>query len=347
MRRGTEQLLIATPDVSGILALAALRRRFGPQDYQFLRVNEVARRLSALAGEPSPSAPWVVDLVPTDSVETLLVPALHGLTRRGARATWVYGRAERPPKALNEIANCADLMVEPGTPSWKLVCRRGDEDYCALSAEIQDASTERGSAWSEVLRALSSSWDWTRMYRAVNSLASLRTPDEETLTWARALLNDVERARAAAAEAPVRSPDGLRLAVVVDPLVGPRVRCDTIRDARDDVDGIVVTAGPGRLTVVATTPEAVSHLFEEFSELASQVAPGPLVNLAWNPKDPPKGILKLLGQELHATMLESPPPRGFALIDHPDSQRVAKGMDADAIPENDRAAIEEALDKPS
>lgn len=343
MRKGTEHLFVAPADPDGALAIAALRRRFGPHDFQFLRESEVARRLAGLATEPNPSAPWIVDLVPSDSVDTLLMPALAALERAGARASWVYGRRQQPPVAIEALRDHAELVVEPGTPSWQLLCRQGDDDFCELGAEIRDRSTERGSAWATVLDALASSWDWSRLYGSVLSLARLETPDEQTLQWARSHLETVYGVRAAVRDAPVKAVDGVRVAIAPDPLAGARVRAEALRDVRTDVDAVIVCAGPGRMSIVTSSPSAANALYGSFSGVAT-ATPGLVIDLAWSPGRTPPEIRAVLGDEACAAAAEAPPAGQAGRIEHPAAARIAKGIDPGAIPEADRPVIAKGLD---
>src|SRR5437867_13451624 len=98
MRALSGGAILFPPDLRGMLGAAALLRKLGPEhDLLTLEPHETARRLYGLSAEPVPRRVFVLDLVPTDSIDTLLVPALHRFVAAGVRVTWVYGSDEPSP----------------------------------------------------------------------------------------------------------------------------------------------------------------------------------------------------------------------------------------------------------
>src|SRR5205823_8689482 len=141
------------PDLPGILGAAALLRRLGP-DHSLLALSphEVARRLYGLSAEPVPRQVFVVDLVPADSLDTLLVPALHRFVAAGVRVTWVHG-GDEPPALLEGLGDTIDLWAGR-EESWRLIAdANGDLAFAELAEAIQARAGGAGATWRTVLEA--------------------------------------------------------------------------------------------------------------------------------------------------------------------------------------------------
>jgi hypothetical protein len=341
-------MILAPPDTGGLLAAAALRRQLGlDQDVQFLWGRELARRLSALADEPEPTAPVVVDLLPTDSVQSLVVPALERLDERGVQARWYYGLPE-PAPALLALSELIDLVYEEGAHSWRLVLKEHrDANFLQLADAIEGESTEQGRAWRMVLRAITTSWDWTRIYESLASLASLESVSESESAWARSQLSEAERADALVRAAPTRSVQGTTVAVVSDPTIPARVRPEIFHSARPDADAIAFVAGPAR--VVFLTTHAGGHIaflkdLEADERLTVGSIGGPRVDVAWRPGPLPTTIASIVGAEAFEEAGTSPGAGAVARVSHHASERIAKGLDTAQLAPDDLSVIMKGLE---
>lgn len=349
MRTGTTHVILFPPEPEGMLAGAALRRQFGlDQDFQILGPSELARRVFGFAAEPGPRRIVVGDLAPSDSVQTLLVPALARLAEGGCRVRWIYGR-EEPASMLHTFADLIDLTYEEGAGGWRLVLPgREDTPFQKLAERIEsEAPTD---PWRIMLAALSTSWDWPRLYGASIRLAGLDAPGSDDLAWARGQVTEVERARRAVAAAPVRELDSALMAVVGDPTIRARVRLDVLRRVRTDVDAIAFAGGPGRLSVITTSEERDLSFLREAEGLLVELHRGlPLAGsisgvraeFAWTPGKVPDAIVRLLGNGLPADGPASRRVGNAGRIHHPLDERIAKGLHG--VPPADRSLLAEGL----
>jgi hypothetical protein len=288
-------LVLAPADTSGFLAAAALRRRTPLAEVRFLWSRELSRRLAAVADEEEPPRVVVVDLLPVDSVDTLLLPALTTLNERGVRTAWYYGREEAAP-ALLALSNLADVVYDEGVPAWRLVIGDSDPDFAALAERVIASET----AWRTVLKALTTSWDWGRIYAALDRLAALEAPGEKEVSWATAQLVESERAETLVAGAPVREVAETRVAVVSDPAIPARLRPEVFRSARPGVDAIAF-AGSTRLIVVTTHEDGDLSFLKTVAddpELTSGRVGGQRADFVWRPGSLPRAVMEAFGAEL-------------------------------------------------
>jgi hypothetical protein len=350
MRAMSGGVILFPPDVQGMLGAGALIRMLGPE-YDLLAVSphEATRRLYGLSAEPVPRRVYVVDVVPTDSLDTLLVPALHRFVGSGAPATWIYGRLE-PPTLLEGLGDIITLHVDEGREAWRIVVRMsGDQPYLKLADAIEAREEGPGMTWRMVLSAVASSWDWRRVYSAVTGLARLVVPEPGQRTWAVEQLNMVDRAMAALEKAPVRDCEGLKVAVVDDPEFSAKVRPEALQGVRTDVDAIAFIAGPGRLRVIAARQNAdlsvlnaspgLLQLLQDGGAISGSITT-PRAEFSWLPdEDVPAPICALLDLELFRTAR----PVESARIERPFSERRAKGIDPSRLAPQDLQIIREAL----
>jgi hypothetical protein len=183
----------------------------------------------------------------------------------------------------------------------------------------------------------------------VTGLARLGEPNADQRSWAVEQLTEVDRALAAVEDAPVKEMGGLRVAVVNNPLLAARVRPESLRTGRGDVDAVAFVAGPGRLRLIATTPGTDLSVLRDLPGLAEHLhgeaaisgsITTPRAELTWDPAEPPAPICSLLDIEL----FEGADPVGAgARIDRPHAERRAKGIDPTRLGPQDRATIGEAL----
>lgn len=354
MRAISRGVIVFPPDVQGILGAAALLRRLGP-DHDLLAVaaHEAARRLYGLSGEPVPRQVHVVDLVPSDSVDTLLVPALHRFAASGARAVWYHGRPEAAT-VLHALGDTVTLrMSDDGTPTWRLVATEaGDDPFIALCEGIETAegtAKRPGTTWRMVLLAAASSWDWRRVYTAVTQLTRLAEPTADQRAWAVEQLGAVDRAFAALSEAPVAEMAGLSVAVLDDAALSASVRPELLRGGRSGIDAIACVAGPGRLRLVAATESTdlrclqdvpgLCELLQEGSPLSGSIT-SERAELIWAPDDVPAPICALLDLDHFGG---AGPLDDGARIHRPLEDRRAKGTDPAWLPVQDHPVIREAL----
>jgi hypothetical protein len=342
-------VILFPPDVEGIIGAAALVRRLGPE-YDLLAVSphETTRRLYGLSGEPVPRQVHVVDVVPTDSLDSLLVPALHRFVAAGSPVTWVYGRSE-PPDLLRGLGDLIRLQTADGREAWRIVAEAaGDRPFLAFADPISRGNGP-GTDWRMLLSAVASSFDWRRVYSAVTGLARLLATEESEGAWAVEQLEAVERARACVRNAPVQECRDLHVAVCEDPGFTATVRPEAVHGVRTDVDAVAFVAGPGRLRVVATHPGADLSVLDDVPGLVDQLQDGsgisgsitaPRAEFSWQPDgDVPTPICALLDLDL----FRSARPPAAARIERPLSERRAKGIDRSRLAPADVDVIREAL----
>lgn len=155
-----------------------------------------------------------------------------------------------------------------------------------------------------MLRALSTSWDWARIYRGVDALAGLEMPRDDEARWAQEQLGLVDRTAKTIADAPVRTVGAARVATVTIRRSAAPVCVEGLAGVRDDVDAVAFLAGPGRLKVIATSPGGLAFLDEveglktDFEQhvMAGCVTPG-LAELTWTPGSVPTSAAVLVGEE--------------------------------------------------
>jgi hypothetical protein len=351
MRAISGGVILFPPDVQGMLGAAALLRKLGPEhDLLALEAHEATRRLYGLSAEPVPRRVFVIDLVPTDSLDSLLVPTLHRFVAAGVRATWIYGRDE-PSPLLEELGETITLLSGT-TESWRLIVdASNDVDFGELADAIEARAEGPGTIWRMMLEAVSSSWDWQRVYSAVAELARLGVPGPEERAWAVEQLTDLDRALGALERAPVRKMGGLSVAVLGNSLLSARVRPEALCRGRTDVDAIALVAGPGRLHLVACTPANDLSVLQQVPGLVEHLRDGavsgsittPRAELSWAPDDVPAPVSALLDVELFAG---TGAVGTEARIRRPASDRRAKGSDSTRLAPQDRQVIREALGVP-
>lgn len=345
-------IVVFPPDVPGMLAAAGLLRRLGPDhDLLALGPHEVARRLYGLSAEAELRPVYVVDLLPTDSVDTLLVPALDRFAEAGIPVTWVLGGGE-PGELLDSLESRVVLWRDHGD-SWRLVAAaHGDAAFAELAGAIIAGTHEPGATWRTVLEAASSSWDWPRVYDAVTQLALLRVPSAEDQAWATEQMTDVRRTLAALGYAAVSEVAGLRVAVLDDSALSARVRPEVVQGRRTDVEAVGFVAGPGRLRLVATDPRTDLCVLQTIPGLTEGLEEGtisgsittPRAELSWPPGiTAPAPIAALVDPNLFE---QAPVVDDDVRIVRPPSERRAKGTDPDRLPPQDRELIGEVLGSP-
>ena len=347
MRNGAQHILLVPPDVPGFLAAAAWLRNGGMDgDIQIVAPHELSRRLFGLSTEPVKRQVMVVDLVPTDSIDSLLVPALTTFRDAGMPVHFLYGDRDlpEPPQAIRELA---EIRTEKA-PSWRVVAGSEDREYSALVDAL-----ERGplrEEWIPYLKALGTSWDWPRIYGALRKLAALSPLSDEEREWSSYQMNEVQRCRSVVGTAPIRTIDDIRVAVVLEP-VAAHVRPEVLAGVRGEVDAVAFAGGPNRLVILGTRPyfdlctiPPIHSLTEsaDNSRWMVQVADG-RVELAWPGDDRPPHIEMLLGDALMREMsgLNSPVPS--AMVVHPIDQRGAKGLRHQELHPRDMHRIRQAF----
>jgi len=346
-------IILFPPAVEGLLGAAAALRWVGrEQDLQALAPHETARRLYGLAAEPQPRNVIMIDVVPTDSVDTLVLPAVQRLLGAGRTVSWYLGRGDgASPDAPGPVPG---LHLVRGEAGWHAICEEtGDQQFALVAAAILGLETAdaRCIAWREVLAAVSTSWDWTRLYASVRRLAALGEPDPAEMQWAAGQIGEVSQAGEAIRQAPVRTLAGARVAVVDDQTIAAKVRLDTLAGERPDVDAVAFVSGPGRLKVIATPSgkglgflDALDGLEEDIEDgvqLAGSIWEG-AASLSWNPEAVPAPIGALVAPEL----FRSTDPADIAAagqISHDAGNRIAKGLDAASLAPEDRAILREGL----
>jgi hypothetical protein len=361
MRTDCSRIALCPPDAEGMLAAAAvIRREDRACDIQFLAPHELSRRVFGLVDDPHLSDLMIIDLIPTDSLEGLLLPALEQLRKRGVRLRWLYGRMD-PAPALLALSELADIVYEEGAGAWRLVCgdRAGgspapDHELSRFLQAIQTGSERPRSAWQGVLAALSTSWDWARIYECAGALSRCEPPAEEQKRWAYEQLVEVERAKNVVASVPVRRTGAASVAVVTDSTIPARVRPEVFRHLRPDADAIAFGAGPGRLTIVATRTGADVSSLPDLRELELDLdAPGlsmsgtlsrPRVDLAWTPEATPASIKRLLGEPAMTEIRDRPEPGPVARVVRRPEERISKGLDLEALHPMDREVLRELGD---
>ncbi|MGH2820251.1 MAG: hypothetical protein ACRDJ5_06335 [Actinomycetota bacterium] len=345
MRSGIDDIILAPPDTSGFLGAAALRRRLPGSDVAFLWPHELSRRVAALADEPNCPVTWVADLVPTDSVRSLLIPSLQRLVDRDVRAVWYYGRAE-PAPALQALGDVVELHYEEGAGTWRLARGQEDEGFLALADDIEGTSGGTGAGWRLMLRALTTSWDWARIYGSLESLVVLRPTTVSDLAWARGQLAEAERAESLVVRAEVRDVDGVLLAVVTDPMIPARVRPETFQGLRGDVDALAFLGGPGRLVIVlerAGEPPGFLRILAEDPGLTVGSLAGPRTDVVWRPGTVPESVAGLFGRRDFEAIEDEPPAGESARIAHAPDERIAKGLRPARLDAGDRRAVLDGL----
>jgi hypothetical protein len=341
MRSGSNQIVLAPPDTSGLLAAAALRRRSPGCDVRLLWPHELSRRVAALADESDAAPTSIVDVGPADSVHSLLIPSLQRLVDRGLRVVWYYGR-EEPAPALLALGDLVDLRYGEGTPTWRLVCADRDGEFIALAEAIERESDEEGSGWRLVLRALTTSWDWTRIYGSLDMLVELRPAVEGEIVWGRAQLAEVGRAETLVAGAQVRDLAGAPVALITDHTIPSRVRPEIFRQLRRDVDALAFVGGPGRLVIVhrgAGESRAFLRMLSEDPALTVGSLTGPRTDVVWRPGSVPESVARLFGRKVFEDIEAEPPVAESARIAHAADERIAKGLHASRLDAGDREAL--------
>lgn len=341
MRSGINHVILAPPDTSGFLGAAALRRHLPRSDVALVWGHEVSRRISALADEPNAALVHVADLVPTDSVQGLLVPSLQRLLERGLRAAWYYGRDE-PAPVLRTLGDLVDLRYEEGVSTWRLVCGDRDTAFIAFAEAIERESEDGGAGWRLVLRALTTSWDWTRIYGSLDALADLRRATEDDVAWSRAQLAEAERAETLVARAEVADVAGVNIAIITDHTIPARVRPEIFRELRADVDGLAFPGGPGRLVIVlrrAGEPPQFLRTLSEDPALTIGSLAGRRTDVVWRPGSVPESVARFFARELFEAIDAEPSATESARITHTTEERIAKGLNMSRLDARDREAL--------
>ena len=356
MRAVSSGLVVFPPDLRGMLGAAALLRKLGSgHDLLALCPHEVARRLYGLSAEPELRQAYVVDLVPTDSVDTLLAPALERFAAAGVPVTWVDGDGELAAllAPVPSVGDRVDLWDGAGE-SWRRVAERnGDGAFIELANTIEAQAEGSGAAWRSVLEAVASSWDWNRVYATVTALAGLGAPSAEEQAWAAEQAAEVDRVLAALKDAPVHEIAGLTVALLHEPALAARVRPEAAQGSRTDVDVIGFVSGPGRLHLVATTPQTDLCVLQEIPGLLGSLSEGVVsgsitpsrAEFSWRPEVTLPAPLSTL---MDAALAEQATAVGEeARIVRPPSERMAKGTDPLRLAPQDRELIREVLGSPT
>jgi hypothetical protein len=345
MRSRSSQIILTPPDSSGLLAAAALRRRLAGGDVALVWPHELSRRVAALADEPGAARTSVIDLVPTDSVQSLLIPSLRRLADQGLRAVWYYGRDE-PAPALQALGDLVAVRYEEGAHTWRLACAERDKEFRDYAEAIESGSDERGIGWRLVLRALTTSWDWTRIYGSLDMLVELQTAVERDVAWAREQLAEAERAESLVARAEVRHVGGTSIAVITDYTIPARVRPEIFRELRGDVDALAFVGGPGRLVIVLGRAGESPVFLRKLSAdpvLSIGSLAGPRIDVAWRPGRVPESVARLLGRRIFESIEAEVPVTESARITHTTDERIAKGLHASRLDTGDREALLEGI----
>ncbi|HEX2052463.1 MAG TPA: hypothetical protein VHJ78_01885 [Actinomycetota bacterium] len=347
MKETAHQVLLVPPDVPGFLAAGAWLRRTGPgSEIQVVAPHEVTRRIFGLAAEQEKRQITVADLVPMDSVDSLLVHALRTFSEAGLRVRFVYGDRGLPdPPAV--VMELAEVRRETG-PVWRLFAGVEDRKFSAFG-DAFEGGTHR-IEWIKYLQALATSWDWSRIYRALGRLAALEHLDAEDSGWAERQLQEVARCRAVVGTAPVRNVDGFSIVVVIAPVMAV-VRPEVLAEVRAEHDAVILSGGPNRLVMLGTKPEVDLSQIPTLRELAQATGESGLVvhisdgraEVGWPPGDVPSPVERLLGDALSAELADLDSPAATAKIQHPEGQRTAKGIRPDELHPHDRVRIASAL----
>ncbi|HEY8201931.1 MAG TPA: hypothetical protein VII47_11310, partial [Actinomycetota bacterium] len=219
-------------------------------------------------------------------------------------------------------------------------------------AEAIEARSEGpGATWRMVLEAVSSSWDWCRLYTAVTELAQLAAPGSEEQAWAAEQITEIDRGLAVLEQAPVHEAGGLRVAVLHDSALSARVRPEVLCGRRTDVDAVGFVAGRGRLRLMAATPQTDLRALEEVPGLVQSLQAGVVsgsvsrarAEFSWYPGAVPPAPLSSL---IDLALFDGAAPVAEARISRPPSDRRAKGSDPARLPPQDRKLISEALGSP-
>jgi hypothetical protein len=345
MHSMSDHVILAPPDLSGLLGAAALCRRLWKSDPGLLWPHELSRRVAALADEPSAAPVSIVDLVPADSIETLLIPSLERLVDRGLRAVWYYGRDEAAP-ALRSLRGLVDLHYEAGARTWRLVCAEQDRQFVDFAEAIEGGIDEGGRRWQLFLHALTTSWDWTRIYGSLEMLRELRQVAEGDVAWARGQLAEAQRIDAVVTQAEVRELAGARVALITDPAVPARVRPEIFRALRRDVDALAFVGGPGRLVIIATgagrSPAFLRALSADPALTIGSLAAS-RADIVWRPGRVPESVVHLFGRRIFDDIEGHPPVPESARIAHATDERIAKGLHPSRLHHGDRATLLEGI----
>lgn len=347
MRNGARNVLLVPPDVPGYLAAAAWLRNGGMDgDVQIVAPHELSRRLLGLSTEPVKRQVTVVDLVPTDSIDSLLVPALTAFRDAGIPVRFLFGDRDlpEPPQAIRDLT---EIRSEKA-PSWRVVAGSEDREYSALADALETGPMRE--EWIPYLKALGTSWDWPRIYGALRNLAALLPLSEEERQWSSHQMNEVQRCRSVVGTAPIRTIDDIRVAVVLEP-VAAHVRPEVLAGVRGEVDAVAFAGGPNRLVILGTLPDfdlctipQIAQLTEadRDSQWTVQVADG-RVELTWPPENRPPQVESLLGEALTGEMsgLNSPVPA--AKVVHSIGQRGAKVLHRQELHPLDMQRIRQAF----
>lgn len=322
-------MIFAPVEPSGFLAAAALKRAHGSeQDVHLLSRHELARRIYGLTFNSALGKLTIVDLAPTDSVDTLLAPAIERLAKAGLGVRWYYQHPQPIPE-LETLRDRVRLIYTREQPVWgRVVEESGDQQFRGF---MQKAEQE---AWRQYLVALATSWDWSRIYRAVDALSRLEAVPAAELAWSTRQLAEVDRARDAVATARSANLGSISVAIVDDLTIPARVRPAVLRDVRSEVDAVALFRGPTNLQLLWNRPDVDLAFLLELDGVPEAIEEGRLeasvfrshADVVWSGDPPPAVAELLLDTGALDDLSQAAAATQSSKVLHRDPDRIAKGL---------------------